>query len=736
MEPRFGADFSGVRVHTGSTAVRMNQDVNAQAFAHGQDVYFGAGKAPGKDALMAHELTHIVQQNPAQKNATVQAKKRAISEAASPVSLTDTHVIQRFEASEHRSLGDLNASTTPIDFPEGTLFSGSPALSYGEIIALSGDFYGSFDHLASPYYINAEGGEVTTDPDQSKQRKISEIKKLTHLFQVEAEIRATGREPEGLDLGYVEHNGETLEGFEKVTGGRYLALAEQNFPHFTVAERGNISTWMEGHEKALVEAYEAGVLGDTRKKLLALARNAASNHFLTDAFSTGHMRVPRSDIDQYYRNMLANVAPALVNPLLEKLPEEIVIPIDLRKFVPDAAAPILDRIPGVSSYLQHRISIEIRSKVASAIAPCVQSFTQTMRDTVGPKLGGLVSKWLHDTDNKNGLLVTNEAGGRWMAYGDGQLDNTPPPGVSVNTTNRDQAQKAVLADRTEVEKMYNQGEARSKPTPTNQHGTTGLIPKNVYFDFDRPKTENDPSSLSSSGRADLDSLAQYLNSIEGVTVILEGWADSRGSNAYNIGLASRRISAIRTYLTAAGVASAKIGDPSAHGEPLAATTASDHHLFRRVDINLERTPCPIQEPASNQGNDPTNVPISNPFAANKFLPRVEEGNTPMQPYQWCSLNAAQKTSLRNGVEPIVKNGLVSIMEAAVHNSLPHDYKIDVTIPVPVMDDIHIQEKISIQDLAINVAKPIIKLAINDVMTDMVFGTLMDGACLLNSPASK
>jgi Domain of unknown function (DUF4157)/Peptidase_C39 like family len=62
MEPRFGADFSGVRVHTDSEAVQMNRDVNAQAFAHGRDLYFGAGKAPAKDALTAHELTHVVQQ--------------------------------------------------------------------------------------------------------------------------------------------------------------------------------------------------------------------------------------------------------------------------------------------------------------------------------------------------------------------------------------------------------------------------------------------------------------------------------------------------------------------------------------------------------------------------------------------------------------------------------------------------------------------------------------------------
>ncbi|WP_310485125.1 DUF4157 domain-containing protein, partial [Chamaesiphon sp. VAR_48_metabat_403] len=62
MEPRFGADFSGVRVHTGSDAVQMNRGVNAQAFAHGSDIYFGAGKSPGNNELTAHELTHVIQQ--------------------------------------------------------------------------------------------------------------------------------------------------------------------------------------------------------------------------------------------------------------------------------------------------------------------------------------------------------------------------------------------------------------------------------------------------------------------------------------------------------------------------------------------------------------------------------------------------------------------------------------------------------------------------------------------------
>ncbi len=66
MESRFAQDFSGVRVHTDTSAVQMNQRIQAQAFTHGQDIYFGAGKfdtgsSEGKQ-LLAHELTHTVQQ--------------------------------------------------------------------------------------------------------------------------------------------------------------------------------------------------------------------------------------------------------------------------------------------------------------------------------------------------------------------------------------------------------------------------------------------------------------------------------------------------------------------------------------------------------------------------------------------------------------------------------------------------------------------------------------------------
>jgi len=68
MSGAMGYDFSDVNIHTGSDAVQMNQDLNAQAFTHGNDVYFNEGKynpdsKEGKH-LLAHELTHVVQQKP------------------------------------------------------------------------------------------------------------------------------------------------------------------------------------------------------------------------------------------------------------------------------------------------------------------------------------------------------------------------------------------------------------------------------------------------------------------------------------------------------------------------------------------------------------------------------------------------------------------------------------------------------------------------------------------------
>lgn len=67
MEQRFGADFSQVQIHADSQADEMNRQVSAHAFTHNEHIYFKEGEynpesTEGK-LLLAHELTHVVQQS-------------------------------------------------------------------------------------------------------------------------------------------------------------------------------------------------------------------------------------------------------------------------------------------------------------------------------------------------------------------------------------------------------------------------------------------------------------------------------------------------------------------------------------------------------------------------------------------------------------------------------------------------------------------------------------------------
>ncbi len=66
MEQRFGIDFSGVKVHTNSTSDKLNRSLSARAFTTGQDIFFKKGEynptSTSGRGLLAHELTHVVQQ--------------------------------------------------------------------------------------------------------------------------------------------------------------------------------------------------------------------------------------------------------------------------------------------------------------------------------------------------------------------------------------------------------------------------------------------------------------------------------------------------------------------------------------------------------------------------------------------------------------------------------------------------------------------------------------------------
>lgn len=90
MESRFNADFSGVRIHTGATAQGMSSSIHAHAFAHGNDIYFNEGKfspqTQSGGSLLAHELTHTIQQGASPAKGTT---------GVAPKSIARKNIIQR-----------------------------------------------------------------------------------------------------------------------------------------------------------------------------------------------------------------------------------------------------------------------------------------------------------------------------------------------------------------------------------------------------------------------------------------------------------------------------------------------------------------------------------------------------------------------------------------------------------------------------------------------------------------
>ncbi len=134
MEPRFGADFSQVRVHTDGAAVEMNQNLQAQAFTHGSDVYFGQGKSPANNELMAHELTHVVQQTGGVLHRDVlqrAPKNPTVTELSTKLPLTEANARL---IDSHHNLGsiyvDLSVANTDLISTKLRIFSINYDMAY------------------------------------------------------------------------------------------------------------------------------------------------------------------------------------------------------------------------------------------------------------------------------------------------------------------------------------------------------------------------------------------------------------------------------------------------------------------------------------------------------------------------------------------------------------------------------------------------------------------------------
>lgn len=186
-------------------------------------------------------------------------------------------------------------------------------LRYGQIIALAGDFYGVLGHqisMAKPPDQSAAfraAWDSLAHGDPGELHEILEIlrEEVAAIDQVlAADAEGGGRKTEpsqvyaalGDSLSH-RWNGATGGSYRDwLPAGRYLRLAAENFDHFG---RMAWAAYEAGHRVAREQAAEARKRsGDEAAAMLdtAYAMNAFADHFLTDLFSAGHLRVPRKEL--------------------------------------------------------------------------------------------------------------------------------------------------------------------------------------------------------------------------------------------------------------------------------------------------------------------------------------------------------------------------------------------------------------------------------------------------------
>lgn len=244
MESRFGTDFSGVKVHTDSSAAQASRSLNAQAFTSGRDVYFNEGKynpesTAGK-GLLAHELTHVVQQRSSPSS-------QGTSPHASVGAMKQRDVIQRAAAP---AAGERAASEPSADVAPG-------------VMELKGNSTFEPEGAAADYFAGKKSGKINVRFGDMARGAITVSKKrdgyvirnqripLTHpLFNGVSGDAETLRPSlvlntkEGRISGYV--------GIGQKGGGRALTQAFKRAPDvlglagFDLSKLGSISNSLEG----------------------------------------------------------------------------------------------------------------------------------------------------------------------------------------------------------------------------------------------------------------------------------------------------------------------------------------------------------------------------------------------------------------------------------------------------------------------------------------------------------
>jgi hypothetical protein len=266
IERAYGQSFGDVKVHQNSS--RAGGSVHA--LAEGNDLHFAPGKFnPGTQQgnwLVAHELAHVAQQRGGgmsaqafdsnggngllEQDADRSADKAMRGESAAPRFHATAGSTQRFESWEHNKLGEAGGGGRSITTKSGVV------ITYGQAVALSGDFYATPEALMNApkeelekllatmknetaEADNPEGKPTDKQEDENnaKYQDATQWREDTHYDETGHDTGKTEGEAQGSD------------------SKSYLSLADDNSSHFSP---NNIQQrWRPQHEQAMSLAAQA-----------------------------------------------------------------------------------------------------------------------------------------------------------------------------------------------------------------------------------------------------------------------------------------------------------------------------------------------------------------------------------------------------------------------------------------------------------------------------------------------
>ena len=434
-EKSLGVDLGGVRVHEGPEAAASASAVGAQAFAHGQDIVLGQNAKNDLNPVLAHEVTHTVQQRDAAPGIAMKPERgssgsaheveadsvatRIMLGAPATVTRTGAEQVMCFEGAEHMKIGNQAWGGRQVTV-------GNVTLPAGAFTALQGDFFGSWKELRTAC---ADQPKLIYDYYDVLLRE----GKLRDLHE-----RGQGPEPDsdGPIMVASVKNGRRLTAYTDLAATNFAHFSEQNAegdklygkaldaaPAYAseIAEAQvkfghNVGQWLEMHLIAAQAAFDDGV-GNRAMSGEQVAMDAAACHYLTDAFAAGHMRVPRLQMHDEYQAVFSAAARMEGAKMIAGIPEEI----DLTALgLYTAAGP-------AGTWVSSHLPPAAHAKVSTAaLKAAVRASVDAGMDKVGKAIGevvaGFSAKVLHDFDNENGLTVHNDAGQTWTATGDHNLD--------------------------------------------------------------------------------------------------------------------------------------------------------------------------------------------------------------------------------------------------------------------------------------------------------------------------